>query len=216
MRARRSRQSPISCTASYWMIFSRMIAGVDQSIRRSTRKPRLNQEENRWTKIGVDRGEILAVVERVHQLFAHGDQRLGAARREVEAAKQLLPTRLGGTVQLDGGDCRRATAARPRRRARSACDRARSDAPAPREGDARAGVQLREAQQDIAGERGYRRASPRTETSSSHRSTRLSERSASAPRPAAGAVDKRPPALGDRLQQFAEERRIHRMSVHIG
>ena len=29
------------------MIFSRIIAGVDQSIRRSTRKPRLNQDENR-------------------------------------------------------------------------------------------------------------------------------------------------------------------------
>ena len=32
------------------MIFSSTIAGVDQSIRRSTRKPRLNQDENRCTK----------------------------------------------------------------------------------------------------------------------------------------------------------------------
>src|SRR5450759_3137720 len=32
------------------MIFSSTIAGVDQSMLRSTRKPRLNQDENRWTK----------------------------------------------------------------------------------------------------------------------------------------------------------------------
>ena len=50
LRRRRSFQSRISWTASYLMIFSRIAAGVDQSIRRSTRKPRLNQDENRWTK----------------------------------------------------------------------------------------------------------------------------------------------------------------------
>ena len=32
------------------MIFSSIEAGVDQSIRRSTRKPRLNHDENKWTK----------------------------------------------------------------------------------------------------------------------------------------------------------------------
>src|SRR6266702_389089 len=39
----------ISCTASYRMICSRMFAGVDQSILRSTRNPLLNQEDSKCT-----------------------------------------------------------------------------------------------------------------------------------------------------------------------
>ena len=46
-RRRRSSQPWISCTASYWMIFSRMAAGVCQSMRRRTRKPRLNHDASR-------------------------------------------------------------------------------------------------------------------------------------------------------------------------
>ena len=46
-RRRRSSQPWISCTASYWMIFSRMAAGVCQSMRRRTKKPRLNHDASR-------------------------------------------------------------------------------------------------------------------------------------------------------------------------
>ena len=38
------------CTASYSMIFSSTRAGVRQSMRWSSRKPRLNQERRMWTK----------------------------------------------------------------------------------------------------------------------------------------------------------------------
>ena len=47
-------------------------------------------------EIGIDRGEIVAVIERVDQLLAHAHQRRGAAGRQIEAAEQLLPARLGG------------------------------------------------------------------------------------------------------------------------
>ena len=49
-RARSASQPLIACTASYSMIFSSTSAGVLQSISRSTRKPRLNQERKRWRK----------------------------------------------------------------------------------------------------------------------------------------------------------------------
>ena len=85
------------------MIFSRIIAGVDQSIRRSTRKPRLNQDENRWTKSASTAREVVAVVQRVEQLLAHAHQRGGAAGREIEPA-QATPA----------GAARRRDAVRPR------------------------------------------------------------------------------------------------------
>ena len=54
-------------------------------------------------EVGVHRREIVAVIERVQQLLAHADQRRGAARREIEAAEQLLPARFGGGVDLGRG-----------------------------------------------------------------------------------------------------------------
>ena len=54
-------------------------------------------------EIVVDRGEIVAVVEHVHQLLAHAHQRGGAARRQIEPAEQLLPARLGGGMHFGGG-----------------------------------------------------------------------------------------------------------------
>ena len=49
-------------------------------------------------EVGVDRGEVVAMPHRIDQLLAHAHQRAGAAGREIEAAEQLLPARLGGLV----------------------------------------------------------------------------------------------------------------------
>ena len=49
-------------------------------------------------KVGVDLGEILAMIHRVHELFAHVHQRRGAAGREIEAAEKLEPPRFAGFV----------------------------------------------------------------------------------------------------------------------
>ncbi len=51
----------------------------------------------------IDRREVGAVVHRVDQLLAHAHQRGSAAGREVEAAEQFLPARLGGDVHLGRG-----------------------------------------------------------------------------------------------------------------
>ena len=85
------------------MIFSSMIAGVDQSMRRSTRKPRLNHDENRWTKSPSMTREIVAVIHGVQQLLAHAHQRGGAAGREIEPAEQFEPARFGREVQFGRG-----------------------------------------------------------------------------------------------------------------
>ena len=52
------------------------------------------------TIAGVDRFEVGPPLERVHEVLAHGDQRLGAARREVEPAQQFLPARLARRMKL--------------------------------------------------------------------------------------------------------------------
>ena len=38
-------------------------------------------------EIVVDRGEVVAMAERVHELLAHAHERHGAAGREIEPAK---------------------------------------------------------------------------------------------------------------------------------
>ncbi len=81
------------------MIFSRMFAGVDQSMLRSTRKPRLNHDENRWTK-SASTTEVVAVRHRIEQVFAHANERRSAAGRQIEAAEQFLSARLRSMVQL--------------------------------------------------------------------------------------------------------------------
>ena len=47
--------------------------------RRSTRKPRLNQDENRWAKSASSASRSGCVLRMPRQLLAHADQRLGAA-----------------------------------------------------------------------------------------------------------------------------------------
>ena len=83
-------------------------------------------------EILVDRGEIVAVIERVHQLLAHAHQRGGAAGRQIEAAEQFLPARLGSGVHFGGGFVGRAFRARRRSPFPCAPDRGRSGWPAPR------------------------------------------------------------------------------------
>ena len=87
-----------------------MLADVDQSIRRSTRKPRLNHDENMWTKSRSIGRKIVAAGERVEELLAHPHQRSGAAGRKVEPPQQFLPARLGRDVDTRGGDVRRVCA----------------------------------------------------------------------------------------------------------
>lgn len=50
-------------------------------------------------EIFVDRFEIAVTLEEAKELLAHSDQHRGATRGEIEAAKKLLPPRLGGLVQ---------------------------------------------------------------------------------------------------------------------
>ena len=54
-------------------------------------------------EILIDRCQVVAVHQRVHQVFAHSDQRGGAAGRKIEPAEQLLPAWLGGAMQLERG-----------------------------------------------------------------------------------------------------------------
>jgi len=51
-------------------------------------------------EIGIDRLQIRLDRLQLQQRLAHSDERGDAVRRQVEAANQLLPTRLGGDVKL--------------------------------------------------------------------------------------------------------------------
>ena len=53
--------------------------------------------------VAVERAELAAALQEVEQVGAHLHQLAGAARRAVEPAKQLLPPRLRGKVQVAGG-----------------------------------------------------------------------------------------------------------------
>ena len=191
------------------MIFSRIIAGVDQSIRRSTRKPRLNHDENRWTKSASTAREILAVIDRIEQLLAHAHQRGGAAGRKIEAAQQLLPARLGGVVHLGRGLVGR--------RGLPGLDGGVELAPCPaRSGSASASknamrgpvvssaylarISLASATPD---------ASPRPDSNSSHSSTRLSDRAAGASRRSRARSSSARPRSRDAVKHFAEKGRVH-------
>ena len=51
-------------------------------------------------EIAVDDGEPAVLTHAFEKIGAHDDQRRRAAGRPIEAAKQLLPARLGGVVDL--------------------------------------------------------------------------------------------------------------------
>ncbi len=208
MRRRRSSHERMRCTASYLMIFSRIIAGVAQSIRRSTRKPRLNQDENRWTKSAstafrssrrpiasrsCSRMRTSAAVPPGARLSRRNSScRRGSAALWTAAAVEIA------RVGLPGGDrvvelLRLVTEARRQRL---------------EEGDPRSGRQLRVAGQNIGGERDARGLAPSgqeflAKLCDALRAVR--RRRSTVPRE----IDQRAAALGDRGQQFAEERCVH-------
>ena len=57
-------------------------------------------------EVVVDWTQVVAMTERIHQLFTHTHQRFGATRREVQSAEQFLPTRLGRDMNFRGGRIR--------------------------------------------------------------------------------------------------------------
>jgi len=79
------------------------------------------------------------------------------------------------------------------------------------EGDARPGGQFCKSEQDVAGERGARCLAAHRHQFLAHvdEAFRVFRRSS----PPAGALDQRPPALGNRLEQLAKKRCIHRNHV---
>ena len=50
-------------------------------------------------EIGVEPAKLRLLAQVLQELLPHPDQRRGPARREVQAAKQLLPPRLGGGME---------------------------------------------------------------------------------------------------------------------
>src|SRR5436190_24067981 len=52
--------------------------------------------------VTIERGQILVPVQKIQQIGAHRHQVAGAAGRAVEPPNQLLPSRLGGEMQLAG------------------------------------------------------------------------------------------------------------------
>ena len=159
-------------------------------------------------EIVVDDREVVAVDDGVEELLAHAHQRDGAAGREIEAAQQLQPARLGGAVNLGRGIVGRGrapvvdggfellvvgpVAARQRLE----------------EGDAGAGLELAVAGQDFARERdagGLAAAGQQFVAELDQGRGPLLVGLA----PVAGPVDQRTAAFRDGLQHIAEEGCAH-------
>ena len=189
------------------MIFSSTIAGVDQSMRRSTRKPRLNQDANRWVKSSSTAVRSLRCRERVKELLAHVDQRGRAAGREVEAAEQLLAARLRCEMQFRDGFIALIALPGLDRGGKPLAVRAEALRKRLEHRDARAGLELGVAGQDVACERDTGRFA----AAGQQVFAKLDDAFGLGCRPTAiaGAVEQCPAALGDRLQHFAEERGVH-------
>ena len=83
-------------------------------------------------EIVIDGTQVVAMIERIHQLLAHADQRGSASGREIESAEEFLPARLGGDMHLGGGCVRRRRTPCIDRLDPSAPCRCRSAAPMPR------------------------------------------------------------------------------------
>ena len=158
-------------------------------------------------EIVVDGRQVVAMVERVHQLLAHAHQRRGAAGRQIEPAKQFLPARLGGGVHLAPRSRRPACRARRRSpvsmRAGSTPKRLRQRL---EEGDARPGGELAVAAEDFARQRhagGLAAAGQQV-------LAQLDQAfGAGGGLAAPVARQQRAAALGNGLQQFPEERGVH-------
>ena len=160
-------------------------------------------------EVGIDRLEIVAVIERVEQLLAHAHQRGGAAGREIEPAQQLLPARLGGGMDFGGGLVRGRGlpggdgGIEPRR------GPARNGSPAPRKRRCAGRWSARRIW------RGFRSASATPDASPRpgqqflaqfRQGFRARRRIAAA---VARAVEQRPAALGNAVEHLAEKGRVH-------
>src|ERR1041385_6211149 len=159
-------------------------------------------------EILIDRRKVVAMDHRVHQVFAHGNERRSAARREIEPSEQLLPARLGRKMQFG---CR-ILIGPPRPRIDCRIDTfaidAEMDCERLEEGDARAGCQLVVAGEDFARERDSQSlAAPGQKLLAQVDEALRACRSATAS--VARAVDQRAAALRDALEQFAEKRGVH-------
>ncbi len=150
-------------------------------------------------EIGVDGGEIVAMVERVHELLAHGDQRFRPARRHVEPAKQLLAPRLGAAVKLGGGRIGRRLFPRLDRALDALAVGTETGRQRLEEGDARADGELGIAHEHFARERGAGRFAADREERVAQVDEVLRVLGGGAAPPGARAVDERAPAIGDRL-----------------
>ena len=161
-------------------------------------------------EVGIDRLEILAVIERIEQLLAHAHQRGGAARREIEPAQQFLPARPRRRHGFRRRSCRRARPARRRWRHRAAT----------RSGPKRFASASKKAMRGpvvssaylariSSGQRHARRlAAPGQQFLAQFRQTfRARSRIAAA---VARAVEQRPAALGNAVEHLAEKGRVHR------
>ncbi len=159
-------------------------------------------------EIVVDGREVVAMRHGVEQLLAHAHQRGRAVRRQVEAAKQLEPPRLGRAMHL-GGD-----------RVVGRVEPGRGGGTEPRavgavafgqrleEGDAGAGLELRVAHENLARERDARglAAARQQRVAELDQARRALLRDLA---PVARAIDQRAAAFRDGLQHVAEEGGVH-------
>jgi hypothetical protein len=166
----------------------------------------------------VDHGEIVAMIHGVDELLAHAHQRRRSAGGEVEAAEQLEPSRLGGAMELGGGEVRRRGL--PGRDRRAEPRAVGSEAPRQHleKGDAGTSRELGVARQDFAGERhagGFAAAGEQVLAQLGEIGRALLGDLA----PVARAIDQGAAALRNGLQHVAEKGGIHgvaRMSRRVG
>ncbi len=197
------------------MIFSSTMAGVDQSMRRNTRKPRLNHEENRCAKSASTAARSSRCTMASINCSRIATSAAVPPGRKIEPAEQLLPARLGGGMQLRGGLLR--AFARPRidRRIDALAVGPEAHRERLEERDARPGGELGVACEDLARERDPRGLAASRQQFLAQLDQRLGARGRLAAA-VAGAVDERAAALGDRLQQLAEERGVHAKVLGAG
>jgi len=155
-------------------------------------------------EVGVDGREIVAMLERAEHLLAHGDQRLGAAGRQVEPAQQLLTTRFGGRMYF-----RRSGIARPRapslnRRVEPGIVRPEPGRKRLKECDPRAGGHVGVARQNLTSER-HAGGFPASRQELFAQLDQGFGPLGGVVVAAAPALDQRATTLGNRLQQLAEE-----------
>ena len=166
-------------------------------------------------EIGIDRLEIVAVIERIDQLVAHANERSGAARREIEPAQQLLPAGLGCGMNFGGGLVRRRGLPGGNGGVEPRAVRAEAVRQRLEEGDARPGGQLVVFVEDLLGQRHARRFATAGQQlfAQFRKAFRMRRRIAAA---VARAIEQRPAALGNAVQHLAEEGRVHGRSVPQG